>query len=514
MLRETIGYSTFSGTYLVGVFIITLGVAAAVALLSSKQISKWPLINNRKPYELTLAQAKKRFYHNLDQLCQLGFQTSRNGFRLVTDSGTHLVLAPKYLRDIRVHPDLLFGPVVNHEFSGHIRGFEPFGKSAVSGPIFQNLLTKKMVIALGDTIAPLVEAAGPAIEKGFTEEREWHAITLLGPLRRIVTQCSSRVFVSDELWQDPAWADVAADYTATASKTADALRQWPPLLRPLAANFIPGVWKMRAQLRKARGLMEPVHEKRREEKAKLAAQGKQAPRIASDVMEWFEECSRGQEYDMTAAHLGLDFVAISSTADMITQLIYDLCGQEQLLKDLRQEIISVLGENGWSKTSLYKLRLLDSVMKESLRLKPSITGLRRYAQKDLVLSDGSKVSKGTLVIVSGHHMVDAESDVYPQADVFDGYRFYRLRQNSDQDTWKQSAAASVQHIGFGYGQHACPGRFFASHQVKILMCHILLKYDFQLPSGESPTPYLRGFNYNADPSTQVLIKRRQEEIPL
>ncbi|PWY73549.1 cytochrome P450 [Aspergillus eucalypticola CBS 122712] len=513
MLHELIGYSTFSGTCLV-VFIITLGATAIATLRSSEQISKWPLINNRRIYELTLAQAKRRFYYNLDQLCQLGFQKSRDGFRLVTDSGTHLVLAPKYLHDIRVQPNLVFGPVVNHEFNGHIRGFEPFGKSAVAGPIFQNLLKKKMVIALGDIIEPLVEAAGPAISKGFADRREWHTITLLGPLRKIITQCSSRIFVSEELWQDPAWVDVVADYTATASRTADALRQWPPFIRPLAAHFIPGVWKMRAQIKKARGMMNPVYEKRREENARLATQGKEVPRRASDVMDWFEECSRGQEYDMTAAHLGLDFVAISSTADMITQLIYDLCGQERLLNDLRQEIISVLGDNGWNKASLYKLRLLDSVMKESLRLKPSITGLRRYAQTDVVLSDGTKVSKGTLVIVSGHHMLETESGIYPQADVFDGYRFYRLRQVSDQDTWKQFASASEKHIGFGYGQHACPGRFFASHQVKILMCHILLRYDFQLPGGEPPRPYLRGFNFNADPSTEVLIRRRQEEITL
>lgn len=41
-------------------------------------------------------------------------------------------------------------------------------------------------------------------------------------------------------------------------------------------------------------------------------------------------------------------------------------------------------------------------------------------------------------------------------------------------------------MGFGFGRHSCPGRFFAANEVKIALCHILLKYDFKLAEAERP----------------------------
>jgi cytochrome P450 len=34
-----------------------------------------------------------------------------------------------------------------------------------------------------------------------------------------------------------------------------------------------------------------------------------------------------------------------------------------------------------------------------------------------------------------------------------------------------------EYIGFGYGIHACPGRFFAANEVKIALIFMLLNYD-------------------------------------
>jgi cytochrome P450 monooxygenase-1 len=42
--------------------------------------------------------------------------------------------------------------------------------------------------------------------------------------------------------------------------------------------------------------------------------------------------------------------------------------------ELRQEIVGALDKGGWKKTSLHGMKLLDSVIKESLRLKPAALG--------------------------------------------------------------------------------------------------------------------------------------------
>jgi hypothetical protein len=42
-----------------------------------------------------------------------------------------------------------------------------------------------------------------------------------------------------------------------------------------------------------------------------------------------------------------------------------------------------------------------------------------------------------------------------------------------------------------------------------LRCHILLKYDFKLAEGTTPTVMKMGWNLVADPMAQLMIKRRE-----
>jgi hypothetical protein len=57
-------------------------------------------------------------------------------------------------------------------------------------------------------------------------------------------------------------------------------------------------------------------------------------------------------------------------------VLYDLCGKEDLIQALRDEVITVIGEEqGWKKATLYKLKRMDSTLKESQRLKPIGIGM-------------------------------------------------------------------------------------------------------------------------------------------
>lgn len=38
-------------------------------------------------------------------------------------------------------------------------------------------------------------------------------------------------------------------------------------------------------------------------------------------------------------------------------------------------------------------------------------------------------------------------------------------------------------MGFGYGRHACPGRFFAANEIKLILARLLLDYDVSMPEG-------------------------------
>ena len=62
---------------------------------------------------------------------------------------------------------------------------------------------------------------------------------------------------------------------------------------------------------------------------------------------------------------------------------------------------------------------------------------------------------------------------------------------------------------FGHGRYACPGRFFAGLQSKIILVHILLHYDLKVP-GDGKRPrnlHVADANF-PDPSQIILFKDR------
>lgn len=38
-------------------------------------------------------------------------------------------------------------------------------------------------------------------------------------------------------------------------------------------------------------------------------------------------------------------------------------------------------------------------------------------------------------------------------------------------------------LTWGYGRHACPGRFLANNELKMILAHALINYDWKLPDG-------------------------------
>ena len=138
--------------------------------------------------------------------------------------------------------------------------------------------------------------------------------------------------------------------------------------------------------------------------------------------------------------------------------------------------------------------------------------MRRIVSKEFKLSDGTNIPEGVQLMVSADwHW---HSDFYENPLVFDPYRFLKMKQIPGRASHAHLVSPSPEHMGFGYGNHACPGRFFAANEIKILLCHLLLKYDFKLAEGSVPTVLKYGVSMNCDPQGKVSVRRRHEEIVL
>jgi hypothetical protein len=146
------------------------------------------------------------------------------------------------------------------------------------------------------------------------------------------------------------------------------LNSWPRTLRRFVAYFDPSCRRLRHHIARARAILLP------EKQARSAAREAEEKGEFDDAIEWLDEMSAGQSFDPATAQLALALASIHSTSDFLNQVLLDLCHSEDwddLVQDLRKEIVSALGGVGWQKIALNKLNLMDSVLKESQRLKPT-----------------------------------------------------------------------------------------------------------------------------------------------
>jgi cytochrome P450 len=82
---------------------------------------------------------------------------------------------------------------------------------------------------------------------------------------------------------------------------------------------------------------------------------------------------------------------------------------------------------------------------------------------------------------------------YPSPSAFDAFRFSKpleesIRNGGDAETQPRqqlSTHISKEYIPWGFGKHACPGRWVAVQMMKLAMAHVLMNYDIQ-PLSERP----------------------------
>ncbi|KKY20492.1 putative cytochrome p450 [Diplodia seriata] len=483
-------------------------LAATLFFLSRKPSSNsdFPLINPRKFYDIGGIRAKLSFVFNARHLLALGVRTQRP-FRLLTDIGELTVLPAHYANEIRNDPRLSFAEVISQTFHADLPGFEGFRQGTADAHMSRDVANKQLTHSLASVTEALSGECAAALQELFpASEEEWTDVSLRDRVLQLVARLSSRVFLGEAGARNAAWQRITAEYTKTAYVAAYVLRLWPARLRPLVHWALPPCRRLRAQVAEAREIVVDMIEARRR------SGGGQY----NDAVAWFEQDrQRGSDYDPVVAQLILAQAAIETTTDLLTQALLDLAAHPELAGPLREEVAAVVGKAGWKKSSVYEMKLVDSVLKESQRLKPlAMTSMHRLVLEDVTLSDGVRLAKGTVIGVAGSRMWDA--DVHEDPARFDGYRFLRMRGGDDgRQHQAHFVSTSADHLAFGHGRHACAGRFFVAHEAKIALSHLLLKYDWKVADrSPDPKPFEFGLTLVANPKAVVSIRARKAEMEL
>jgi hypothetical protein len=273
----------------------------------------------------------------------------------------------------------------------------------------------------------------------------------------------------------------------------------------------------------------------------------------NDFLTWLINEGEGEDIEdlsLAVRTLGLNFAAIQTTSRVnlppnhhenkyllliqaVAHALFDLASNPEYLKPLREEVEEATEREGWTKAALDQMCKLDSFVKESQRLRPTSVcksvldsnskfplilslifevSMGRYTLLDFTFLDGTFIPAGTVISVhsDGVHL---DPQTYEDPLRFDGFRFIKMKERAVLQDYpdKNFEVVTINSgfVAFGQGKHACPGRFFASAEMKLMFAHIVTTYDVKLVDGVRPPDsyYMNGIQPN--PTGKVYFRKRQ-----
>ncbi|KAG6988937.1 hypothetical protein G7Y79_00067g095520 [Physcia stellaris] len=98
--------------------------------------------------------------------------------------------------------------------------------------------------------------------------------------------------------------------------------------------------------------------------------------------------------------------------------------------------------------------------------------LKYVMQTPFRFSDGLELPVGTCIAIPAL-AIQTDPDNFPNPQEFDGFRSERLRlseemQSNTDGSLHSATTLTETNLAFGYGKHACPGRFYAVRKVKLM----------------------------------------------
>lgn len=362
--QDTLGQTPISLQVIIGSLI--LGLVYHI-LTGDRPYAGLPSITIQRKGWKALLPAKFAWITDGKAIQLKGLKECNGPFQVLTGSGYKVIVPNHFANELKSHPNLNFNEAFAKDFFVHYPGFDGMLQGLKDGTFIQEVVRVKLTQSLGLVTDDLIDETSAALHDTLGEDSNWQTRPIKQDVLDIVARLSSRVFLGKELCRNKTWLQISKDYTVDTFMASNLLRLCPGLLRPVVYWFIPTCTRLRKEVRDAKRLILPEVERRRKRAEQALAAGEKPPK-AADTIGWMVEMSKGRQVDYVAGQLSLTTAAIHTTAETTSKCIYQLCDNPEIVQPLREEMIQVLREDGWSKTSLYKMKLLDSFLKEVQRI--------------------------------------------------------------------------------------------------------------------------------------------------
>jgi len=274
----------------------------------------------------------------------------------------------------------------NYErFQGHYTGIGAF-TLAEGIAALQNDLPRNIAKVLDD----LQDEASYALDKVIGDCHTWTEATLYRSVLEIVARLSARTLVGMPLCRDDPWIAATKNLSTDIIRTMYTITSFSPWARPFVVPFLSQyrklIWynfffssKLKPQVTAILDAYKKTNFVSREAIPAEAILHEKVTQEHQNLVHWiignFKAPARVSVRQIGRIEYGLAFAAIHTTSSALTHVLFDIAAHPEYAEILREEIDTVVAEENHPqgrllKTSIPKLKKLDSFIKESQRVNP------------------------------------------------------------------------------------------------------------------------------------------------
>ncbi|KAI3317916.1 cytochrome P450 [Xylariaceae sp. AK1471] len=455
-------------------------------------------------YEYLRQRAKAWLYlFNGTHIIEQGFiKSNGNPFEVRSPENRYVfVSSDKHIKELDSAPDTVLSlqaaskEMLQPKYTMH--GFNWFDRRGTEGIGFvralRTLLTNNVPQLLPE-LSIVTRQQLEALGSNHAGKNGSFKLPIYPSIVKLVVLSNALSFFGKELASKEGFMESALMYIEETFIGAEIVKLLPGFLTPLIGGLIARRLKSHEVLFQV--LVETAEERCRERDQKRL--GQQVPQHA-DCIQWIMETSPRQQpwTPKRIVHelMAIWFGSVHAMATTITFAVHDLCLHPSYKEPLRQELVAHYKD---FEASGKGLPFLDSFIKESARLTPvESMSTRRSALQPFALSDGTTLSPGEWACTPVRAIMQS-AEHYPEPTTFYGFRFADTKPDDENElTWgaaagldfrqpKPSRLADVDstwHV-WGTGRMSCPGRYYATAVMKVIMAQVLLNYDCELDDAQ------------------------------
>ena len=174
----------------------------------------------------------------------------------------------------------------------------------------------------------------------------------------------------------------------------------------------------------------------------------------------------------------------------MTWALIELAKDPSMAEELQAEITTLIGDDNVTMDHLNSMTKLNSFVEEVLRkYPPFFATIRNIAPSESPVTIGKlgryELDPGATVVLSPH-IIHHKKELWTDPNAFNHNRFSKTPKG--RHAWQDNP----NYIPFITGKHKCPGRYFATADIKMTVIHLLRNFHISIDPDYTPEPFING----------------------